>query len=66
MILAENLMRKCSVHGVGRLIVDQTNHSVSPTKKGKGFLLTPTGPYGLRRTVAATRVRGSDSNKVRF
>ena len=42
--------------GVRRLIVDQTNRSVSPTEKGKGFLLTPTGPYGLGRTVAATRV----------
>jgi len=25
----------CSVHGVGRLTVDQTNHSASPTKRGK-------------------------------
>jgi len=38
--------------------VDQTNHSVSPTKKGKGFLLTPAGPCGLRWTVAAYQSPG--------
>ena len=45
--------------------MDQTNRSVNPTEMGKGSLLTPTGPCGLRGTVAATRVLVSDSNEVR-